>query len=192
MNNISFITSIWRITIKVLFVPFKMFYAIIAPNSYARFIGVHLGKTSKIYGSSYSMFSTNPWLIQIGEHCHIVQKTVFLTHDGGTLVLRHIVPDLEITKPIILGDYVYIGYGVLVLPGVVIGSNVVIGAGSVVTKNIPDNSVAVGVPAKVIKTIDEYLDKLKSESLHLGHLDGKSKDIELKKIYTTFSQKNDA
>ena len=69
------------------------------------------------------------------------------------------------------------------MPGVTIGDNVVIGAGAVVTKDIPSNSVAVGVPAKVIKTADEYLAKLKSESLHLGHLKGKEKDDALKEYY---------
>ena len=44
--------------------------------------------------------------------------------------------------------------------GVTIGNNVIIGAGSIVTKDIPDNSVAVGVPARVIRTTDEYLNKI--------------------------------
>ena len=53
--------------------------------------------------------------------------------------------------PIIIGDNVWLGYGVTVLAGVQIGSNSVIGAKSVVTKNIPEGSVAVGVPAKVVR-----------------------------------------
>lgn len=69
------------------------------------------------------------------------------------------------------------------MPGVNIGNRVVIGAGAIVTRDIPDNSVAVGVPAKVIKTADEYFEKLKRESLHLGHLKGKEKDDALKKYY---------
>ena len=51
------------------------------------------------------------------------------------------------------------------------------------TKDIPDNSVAVGVPARVIKTANEYLEKLKSESLHLGHLKGQEKDKALMEYY---------
>ena len=70
----------------------------------------------------------------------------------------------------------YIGNNVIILPGVTIGNNVVIGAGAVVSKDIPDNSVEVGVPARVIKTTDEYLEKIKRESLHLGHLKGQEKD----------------
>lgn len=60
---------------------------------------------------------------------------------------------VEWAKPVIIGDNVWIGGSVTILPGVSIGDNVVIGAGSVVTKDIESNSVAVGNPAKVIKKI---------------------------------------
>lgn len=114
---------------------------------------------------------------------HITDGVKFITHDGGTLLYRHLIPDLEITKPIVVGDNVYIGNNVIILPGVTIGSNVVIGAGAIVSRDIPDNSVAVGVPARVIKTADEYLEKLKKESLHLGHLKGQEKDKALMEYY---------
>ena len=67
---------------------------------------------------------------------------------------------LEYAYPITVGDNVWIGAGVHVMPGVTIGSNVVIGGGSVVVKDIPDNSVAVGNPCRVIRGITEE-DKLK-------------------------------
>ena len=57
------------------------------------------------------------------------------------------------TAPVTIGDNVWIGGGALILPGVTIGNNVVIGAGSVVTKDIPDNVIAVGNPCRVIKEI---------------------------------------
>ena len=69
------------------------------------------------------------------------------------------------------------------MPGVSIGNNFIIGAGAVVSKDIPDNSVAVGVPARVIKSADDYLEKIKRESLHLGHLKGQEKDKALMKYY---------
>ena len=72
---------------------------------------------------------------------------------------------------------------VIILPGVRIGNHSIIGAGAIVSRDIPDNSVAVGVPARVIKTSDEYLEKIKKESLHLGHLSGKEKDKALMKYY---------
>lgn len=60
----------------------------------------------------------------------------------------------ELAAPVTIGDNVWLGGGAIVCPGVVIGSNVTIGAGSVVTKNIPNNVIAVGNPCKVIKVIN--------------------------------------
>lgn len=90
---------------------------------------------------------------------------------------------MEITKPITVGDNVYIGNNALILPGVHIGSNVVIGAGAIVSRDISDNSAAVGVPARVIKTADEYFEKIQRESLHLGHLKGQEKDKKLMEYF---------
>lgn len=59
----------------------------------------------------------------------------------------------ELAAPVTIGDNVWLGGGVIVCPGVAIGSNVTIGAGSVVTKDIPDNVVAVGNPCRVIKRV---------------------------------------
>lgn len=128
-------------------------------------------------------WGSEPWIITLGSNVHITDGVRFLTHDGGTLLFRHRVPDLEITKPICVGDNVYIGNNVILLPGVTIGNNVIIGAGAVVSRSIPDNSLAVGVPARVIKTTDEYFDKIQNESLHLGHLTGEEKDKALRSYY---------
>lgn len=62
---------------------------------------------------------------------------------------------LEIAFPINVGDNVWIGANVSVLPGVAIGSNTIIGAGSVVNKDIPERVIAAGVPCKVIRKIKE-------------------------------------
>ena len=148
---------------------------------YAQKIGVNMKGTVHLYGTI--SWGTEPWIITLGDNVHITQGVRFITHDGGTLLFRNKVPDLEITKPIILGDNVYIGNNVLILPGTKIGSNVIIGAGAVVSKDIPDNSVAVGVPARVIKPIDEYFEKIQRESLHLGNLKGEEKDKALKAYY---------
>lgn len=152
------------------------------PLEYARRIGVNFPEGGvHLYGDVN--WSTEPWIITLGSNVHITGGTKFITHDGGTLLYRKQIPDLEITKPIVVGNDVYIGNNVIILPGVTIGNNVVIGAGAVVSKDIPDNSVAVGVPARVIKTADEYLEKLKKESLHLGHLKGQEKDKALMEYY---------
>ncbi|MFE4544308.1 sugar O-acetyltransferase [Arthrobacter sp. NPDC056727] len=60
---------------------------------------------------------------------------------------------LEAAQPITIGDNVWIGGGAIILPGVSVGENSVIGAGSVVTKDVPPNVVAVGNPARVIRSI---------------------------------------
>ena len=61
----------------------------------------------------------------------------------------------EAARPIVIGDNVWLGGGVIVCPGVSIGDNTVVGAGSVVTKDLTSNVVAVGSPARVVRTIDE-------------------------------------
>lgn len=154
----------------------------INPLKYAKKIGVNIqGREVHLYG--YISWGTEPWIIALGNNVHITDGVKFITHDGGTLLFREQVSDLEITKPIKIGNDVYIGNDVIILPGVTIGSKVIIGAGAVVSKDIPDNSVAVGVPARVIKTTDEYFEKIQKESLHLGDLKGKEKDEALKKYY---------
>ncbi|MFT5758752.1 MAG: maltose O-acetyltransferase [Alteromonadaceae bacterium] len=107
----------------------------------------------------------------IGNNCTITGVTL-LAHDASpTLFLPELVnyePSYlpgsrsSYRDPIHIGDNVFIGWGTIILPGVTIGSNVVIGAGSLVNKDIPDNCVAVGNPAKTIKNIEAY----KSEYYH--------------------------
>lgn len=151
------------------------------PIKYIDKCGLIHGENLHIYGTVN--WGTEPWIIRIGDNVHITDGVKFITHDGGTLLFRDKIPDLEITKPITIGSNVYFGNNVIVLPGVTIGSNVIIGAGAIVSRDIPDNSVAVGIPAKVIKTIDQYLEKAMKDSLHLGHLKGREKDIELMKYF---------
>lgn len=84
------------------------------------------------------------------------------THDGGIWVLRRKYPELaEMDRfgKVRIGDNCHIGMNALIMPGVTIGKNCIIGAGAVVTHDVPDNSVAVGVPARVIETVEDYRDK---------------------------------
>jgi acetyltransferase-like isoleucine patch superfamily enzyme len=131
---------------------FTMIYRRVAPIRYARSIGVTVGNACRLINVS---FSTEPYLVRIGDHVSATE-TRFETHDGGVWVLRNENPDIDIIRPIEVGSNVYFGFGCIVLPGVKIGDNVIIGAGSIVSRDIPSNSVAVGAPARVIKTIDEY------------------------------------
>ncbi len=158
-------------------------HAKLDPLGYARSIGVTLGVNVHFYGMPSGMFGTEPWLITIGNNVHITSGVTFVTHDGGTLILRDEVPDLEWTAPITIGSNVYVGVKTIILPGVSIGNRCIIGAGSVVTKDIPDNSVAAGVPARVIRSVDEYLERMKEKSLKCGHLKGLEKEAVLKKMF---------
>lgn len=98
------------------------------------------------------------WLIQIGNRVTLAPRVHILAHDASTK------RELGYTKigKVTIGDDVFIGAGTIVLPDTVIGNRVIIGAGSVVTNSIPDNSVAVGRPAKIIMTYDEYMEKEKN------------------------------
>ena len=66
-------------------------------------------------------------------------------------------------KPVNIGRDVWIGANCTILPGVTIGNNVVIAAGAVVTKNVPDNCVAGGVPAKIIREINDDTEEIENE-----------------------------
>jgi acetyltransferase-like isoleucine patch superfamily enzyme len=178
----SFMEAITRLQ-DVIFFLAKQVHAKLDPIGYARSIGVHLGTNVRFYGMPPGMFGTEPWLVTLGDNVHITSGCQFITHDGGTLVLRREIADLELTAPISIGSNVYIGMRTLILPGVTIGNRCIIGAGSVVTKDIPDNSVAVGVPARVIKSTDEYLKSAASRSLHLGHLSAREKEKALKVLF---------
>lgn len=97
--------------------------------------------------------------IIIGDGVFIGQNVIISTLNHGFDL-----PDRNTTYPskVIIGNNVWIGSGANILPGVSIGDNSIIGAGSVVIKDIPANSVAVGIPAKVIKNLDDKKLKLKT------------------------------
>lgn len=88
--------------------------------------------------------------VEFGDNVFIAPNCGFYTA-GHPLDYKARNKGLEYAKPIKVGNNVWIGGNVTVLPGVTIGNNVVIGAGSVVNKNIPSNVVAVGNPCRVIK-----------------------------------------
>lgn len=97
------------------------------------------------------------WLITIGNNVTMAPRVHVLAHDAST---KQYLGYTKIGR-VNIGDNVFIGAETVILPNVSIGKNVIIGANSTVTKDIPDNSVAVGSPARVISTLDEYLDKEK-------------------------------
>ncbi len=90
--------------------------------------------------------------VEFGDNVFIGPNCSFYTA-GHPLDTKQRNEGLEYAHPIKVGDNVWLGGNVVVLPGISIGNNSVIGAGSVVTKNIPDNVVAVGNPCRVVKAI---------------------------------------
>lgn len=93
--------------------------------------------------------------IEIGDNCSISYNCTMLDSDFHRVEYNDNKSN-EDKKPITIGNHVLIGANVTILKGVTIGNNVVIGAGSVVNRNIPDNSLAVGNPAKVKKKIKAW------------------------------------
>ena len=96
-------------------------------------------------------------MVRIGSRVMCANNVSILaaTHETGVESRR---ADIEYTKPVEIGDDCWIGANVTILPGVKIGQGCTIGAGSIVTKDIPDFSVAVGSPARVIKKVDPVPD----------------------------------
>ncbi|PWN67395.1 sugar O-acetyltransferase [Chryseobacterium oncorhynchi] len=92
--------------------------------------------------------------VKFGDNVFIGPNCSFYTA-GHPLDAKQRNEGLEYAHPITVGDNVWLGGNVVILPGVSIGNNTVIGAGSVVTKNIPENVVAVGNPCRVVKNIAE-------------------------------------
>ncbi len=98
--------------------------------------------------------------ITIGDNAFIAPHVSLITENHGLATDKR---RTLVSKPIVIGDNVWIGANATVLQGVTIGDNAVIGAGSVVTKDVPENSVAAGNPAKIIKVFEEVNRNEKNE-----------------------------
>ena len=108
--------------------------------------GVRIGENCLIHTT---LFSTEPYLVHIGDHVAISAGTCFITHDAsGWLFEDH--PEMDVFGRIEVGSNTFFGMNCTILPGARIGSNCIIGAGSVVRGVIPDDSVVFGNPARVL------------------------------------------
>ena len=95
--------------------------------------------------------------VRIGQACMIGPNTL-ITTVNHPLSPKGRRAKLALCKPVTIGDDVWIGGNCTILPGVTIGNNVIVAAGAVVTKNVPDNCVVAGVPARVIKGLDNDME----------------------------------
>lgn len=105
------------------------------------FYNMNIGEGTKISSSAHLDKSINPKGIFIGTNTLITREVMILAHDAS----RKVKLDTKI------GNNCFIGVRSIILPGVSIGDEVIIGAGSIVTKDIPSNTIAAGNPAKIIR-----------------------------------------
>lgn len=130
---------------------------------YLKIKGIKVGNRTVIFDPKrVQIDTTRPELLEIGDHVFIHRGTIILTHDWASWCFvekyNEFIPAHAKVK---IGNNVWFGENVTIMPGVEIGDNVIIGLGAIVTKSIPSNSVVVGTPAKVICSIDEYFEKRK-------------------------------
>lgn len=150
--------------IKRLIAKIKRLYYTSSSDRYIKYLrskGIRIGRGTKFRSpGSVEIDTTRPELLEIGEHVFIHKGMVIMTHDwtGWCFIDTHneFIPSHGKIK---IGNNVWFGENVSVCKGVTIGDNCIIGIGAVVTKDIPANSVAAGVPAKVICSYDEYFNK---------------------------------
>ena len=128
---------------------------------YLREQGMRIGDRTIIYSPRHTVIDqTRPWMIEIGDDVKITHGVIILTHGFDWSVLKGAYGEvLGSAGKVTIGNNVFIGMNSIILKGVTIGNNVIIGAGSLVNKDVPDNCVVAGNPAKVIMSLDEYHQK---------------------------------
>ena len=126
--------------------------------------GVRIGDRVTIYEPRSNVIDViRPWMIEIGNDVKITYGVTILTHgyDWSVLAGKHDVV-LGSSGKVKIGNNVFIGMHSTILKGVNIGNNVIIGANSLVNKDVPDDVVVAGNPARVIMSVEEYYEKHKA------------------------------
>ena len=115
---------------------------------------------------------TDPKFVRLGNNVRLSGCTIF-GHDGSVNMLnRAFGVNLDRVGPVDLRDDVYVGHGAIILPGVTIGPRALVAAGAVVNRDVPENTIVAGVPAKTVGPLDEYVARLvaRTEALPWAHL----------------------
>lgn len=123
----------------------------------------HIGKN---FFFQPRVIPSDPKLVKFHNNVTVTSNVTFVTHDVFHEGLNRLGKGNfnYLCKEIEVFDNVFIGCNSTILPGIKIGPNAVIAAGSVVTKDVPENTVVAGNPARVIETFDEYLEKRKNDN----------------------------
>lgn len=135
--------------------------------SFLRSEGVEVGENVVFFGPMQCHVDvTRASLITIGDDVKITRGVTILTHDYGWNVLRHKYGDvLGSAGKVTINDNVFIGNNTTILKGTEIGSNTIVGANSLVNSDIPPDTIAAGVPAEPVMTMDEYYEQRKERYL---------------------------
>jgi acetyltransferase-like isoleucine patch superfamily enzyme len=127
------------------------------PVRYFRHQGAEIGEDVEIFGPNLFTFGSEPYLVSIGNRVTISHNVDFITHDGAMRIARSTHPGAYLYGRIHVADDCFLGAHSVLLLGARVGAGSVIGSGSIVTGEIPAGVVAVGAPAKPIKTVEEYI-----------------------------------
>ncbi len=122
-----------------------------------RLRGVNIGK--KVWIGPGVELGQHPFLLTIKDNVIIAGGVKILTHDTSFTL----VGGKDLAGEVVIGQNVHLGENVVILPGVRVGDNCVIGASALLTKDVPTGSVAAGVPARVIGSVEDGLKKLEAK-----------------------------
>lgn len=126
----------------------------IEPPFHANWGGKHVHFGDGVY-ANFGLTCVDDTHIYVGSHT-LFGPNVILATAGHPMMPELRKHGIQYNMPIHIGENCWLGAGVIVVPGVTIGDNVVIGASSVVTKDIPSNSVAMGMPCRVVRQINDH------------------------------------
>lgn len=156
----------------------------------------HIGENVHIQSRILPLHSE---LIYINNNVKIASNVTFITHDIIHKMINEIYPEKAIIEKIgciEIKDNVFIGAGTQIMYDTRIGSNVIIGAGSIVNRDVPDNSVYAGVPARYICSFEEYVNKVEKKSSEfkekfgVKRINGVTAEL-AEKVYADFIKRRD-